>query len=309
MEISGKAIVRNCTFTNSSSTFLQYAAHLTAGQGKHWIEGNYFGPTLSNTLGVRFCCDTGDTIRFVGNLLEYNDSYVRPGNLFFAGVAGEASHNIVRYNNSDAGQIYCYQGTTVDIHHNLFEGNLRGDTTYPSVLITGPNARQRLHDNLVVGNTGPTMDYLSGYPTTIDARNNWWGHESGPYHPTRNPFGQGDTILSDSVLFDPWLLTPPDTSTFVSEPRPETPVNWKLLNVYPNPFNSELTISLAGIMGSGFSLKLYDTLGREVATLHEGRGHGQMIHYSAPPQLATGVYFLQATEGHAREVKKVVFLK
>lgn len=307
----GSAIVRGCTFTNNTATLIRYSAHLGGGGGFRRIEGNYFGPTLSNTVGVRFCCDTEDSVFFVGNILEYNEATVRTGSLYSAGVAGEISHNIFRWNIGSLGsQIYCFQGTTVDIHHNVFEGNISLDPSFPSVLLTGPNARQQFHDNILVGNSGGTIDYNDTYHTTIDARNNWWGHASGPYHPTQNPGGQGDTLLSDSVLFDPWLMFPPDTSSSsVGRPLPVSPVNWELLIVYPNPFNSELSISIAGIMGQGFSLKLYDTLGREVATLREGRGHGTTLHYSAPPTLAAGVYFLCAAEGNFVETRKVVFLK
>jgi len=39
---------------------------------------------------------------------------------------------------------------------------------------------------------------------TFDARYNWWGKASGPYHPTLNPSGQGNKV-SDYVAFAPWL--------------------------------------------------------------------------------------------------------
>lgn len=41
----------------------------------------------------------------------------------------------------------------------------------------------------------------------VVAEYNWWGDASGPYHPTVNPSGQGDTV-SDYVDFDPWLYNP-----------------------------------------------------------------------------------------------------
>ncbi len=41
----------------------------------------------------------------------------------------------------------------------------------------------------------------------LDVRNNWWGHASGPQHPA-NPNGQGQQIIGDNVLFDPWLTSP-----------------------------------------------------------------------------------------------------
>ncbi|KAA3660111.1 MAG: hypothetical protein DWQ04_20330 [Chloroflexi bacterium] len=39
--------------------------------------------------------------------------------------------------------------------------------------------------------------------TEVDARNSWWGHPFGPYHPTLNSDGLGNEV-SDDVLFDPW---------------------------------------------------------------------------------------------------------
>jgi hypothetical protein len=39
-----------------------------------------------------------------------------------------------------------------------------------------------------------------------DARLNWWGDSSGPYHPILNPAGLGDEV-SDSVQFAPWNVT------------------------------------------------------------------------------------------------------
>ena len=41
-------------------------------------------------------------------------------------------------------------------------------------------------------------------PPNVDARNNWWGDASGPYHPTLNSGGLGDEV-SNNVDFDPWL--------------------------------------------------------------------------------------------------------
>ena len=42
----------------------------------------------------------------------------------------------------------------------------------------------------------------NGY--TINATKNWWGDDTGPYHPTENPNGKGDNV-TDYVDFSPWL--------------------------------------------------------------------------------------------------------
>ena len=38
----------------------------------------------------------------------------------------------------------------------------------------------------------------------VDARGNWWGFASGPYHPITNPAGDGD-FVTDGVAFSPWI--------------------------------------------------------------------------------------------------------
>jgi len=56
---------------------------------------------------------------------------------------------------------------------------------------------------------------------TVDAEGNWWGDDSGPYHPTLNPTGTGDEV-SDYVDFDPWVTGGCGSSTVTG--------NWKNLS-------------------------------------------------------------------------------
>ena len=58
----------------------------------------------------------------------------------------------------------------------------------------------------IMGNRGVGVGN-GGQAWNTDARYNWWGDASGPYHPTLNPSGRGDTV-SDYVDFDPWLTGP-----------------------------------------------------------------------------------------------------
>lgn len=53
-----------------------------------------------------------------------------------------------------------------------------------------------IYDNLQYG----FYDYLS---ISTDARDNWWGSDSGPHHATENPNGTGDDVTGD-LLFFPW---------------------------------------------------------------------------------------------------------
>jgi parallel beta-helix repeat protein len=79
------------------------------------------------------------------------------------------------------------------------------------------------HQNDIHGNdTG-----VSSTNPTVDATGNWWGVQSGPYHPTLNPGGTGNPV-SDHVLFEPWIgefevtVAPAATLTNCSTPQTVT---------------------------------------------------------------------------------------
>ncbi|NUO19448.1 T9SS type A sorting domain-containing protein, partial [bacterium] len=139
-----------------------------------------------------------------------------------------------------------------------------------------------------------------------------WGHESGPYHPTLNPTGQGDTLLSDSVTFIPWLTAPPDTTQpSAIRPEPVRPVvgTWDLQAVFPNPFNNAFTLSLAGFTGNAFRLAMHNVLGQEVAELYSGPMLGGSYSFTVSAELASGIYFIVAHDDLVTESIKVVLLK
>ena len=79
---------------------------------------------------------------------------------------------------------------------------------------------------------------------------------------------------------------------------------------YPNPFNPNTIISWQSPVGSWQTLKVYDVLGRVVATLIEEyreAGYHEVEFNSAG--LASGVYYYQLKAGNFVESKKLVLLK
>jgi hypothetical protein len=66
-----------------------------------------------------------------------------------------------------------------------------------------------INDNIISGNTNFGVKNEATIPTIIDARDNWWGHESGPGGGAIDPvtgkaaLGSGDKV-SGNVRFDPW---------------------------------------------------------------------------------------------------------
>ncbi|MBL0062667.1 MAG: T9SS type A sorting domain-containing protein [bacterium] len=94
----------------------------------------------------------------------------------------------------------------------------------------------------------------------------------------------------------------------VNDHSPIVPQEFSL-SVFPNPFNSTLSISLNVPLYQEVTVSLYDLLGREVDVVYRGRLSSQTISYVAPAALSSGVYFLRASVGDVSVLGKVVLLK
>ena len=121
-----------------------------------------------------------------------------------------------------------------------------------------------------------------------------------------------------SVSLDPenWLLEDIVGNTDV-EDEESIPSHFSLSQNYPNPFNPETTISYtipSNVKGEtiNVTLKVFDVLGREVATLVDG--FKQPGSYNSQfsirnSKLVSGVYFYTLRAGSYSETKKMIVLK
>jgi len=89
-----------------------------------------------------------------------------------------------------------------------------------------------------------------------------------------------------------------------------TPSNYLLAQNFPNPFNPSTTINFT-IPNSDFvTLKVYNILGSEVATLvNENLSAGSYKFNFDAQNLASGVYLYELNAGNFREIKKMNLLK
>lgn len=88
------------------------------------------------------------------------------------------------------------------------------------------------------------------------------------------------------------------------------PTGYSLSQNYPNPFNPTTTIQYSLPSRSFVSLKVYDVLGREVATLVNGvqtAGH-QSVEFNASG-LSSSVYLYRIKAGSFSKTKKLVLLR
>ncbi|MBU1936212.1 T9SS type A sorting domain-containing protein [bacterium] len=147
----------------------------------------------------------------------------------------------------------------------------------------------------------------------MDAERNFWGDSSGPYHPTLNPSGRGDTIAG-RVDFDPWLTENDiDNDKPTQSPIPQT---FTLLEPYPNPFNPGVTLPLSVTRPGVFNVVIFDLLGRRIWEQTEQLS-GAGIHRIYWPgvdakgqHVAAGIYFARATSANQiTPARKLVLLK
>ncbi|MFQ6033615.1 MAG: right-handed parallel beta-helix repeat-containing protein [Candidatus Bipolaricaulia bacterium] len=195
--------------------------------------GNTFrGNTISrNGTGMMILSDDnvleGNAItgNFEGVMLVGNRNHIS-GNLISSGgqpasigIAANGFKNMIEGNRisghhgegTGVGIWLSFPGNTVvrnDIQDNDVGIGLLLSFSGPSIALQPT----QIAENNIVGNSkygieNPLYELAGGNPITIDARNNWWGDPSGPFHLGKNPQGKGDRV-SDNVDFEPWLTAP-----------------------------------------------------------------------------------------------------
>ncbi len=89
-----------------------------------------------------------------------------------------------------------------------------------------------------------------------------------------------------------------------------TPVDFTLAQNFPNPFNPETIINYQLTINNSVSLKIYDMLGREIATLvNEEKPAGSYEVNFNGSKLSSGVYLLRMTAGEFSSTIKMSLVK
>ena len=201
----GRIVLINCqNFTIRNNT-------ISGGMGQNGETGGYTGSGGAGGIGcgIYLSSSTGNAI--LGNLISNNQG----------GIGGTAGC----WRSGGAGGIGCgiYLSSSINntISGNIISGNIGGQGGTYGYLGSGGGAGGQGYGIYSISNSFPTITYntLSGNKKgdgtkgfgiyhdgssgTISATYNWWGDNSGPYHQTSNPSGQGDQV-SDWVDYRPW---------------------------------------------------------------------------------------------------------
>ena len=114
---------------------------------------------------------------------------------------------------------------------------------------------------------------------------------------------------SGKIFFDNLTLLGIDALTSVGAAG-NTPYQYRLFNNYPNPFNPSTTIRYELKQEGNVSIRIYDVLGQEVATIvreHQSAGP-HAVQFDAHGY-ASGVYFYTLRAGSFISTEKMILLK
>ncbi|HEY3294828.1 MAG TPA: T9SS type A sorting domain-containing protein [bacterium] len=128
--------------------------------------------------------------------------------------------------------------------------------------------------------------------------------EQIPARPYINPYR---VLRLDSTGFPRDL----DTTLAVGNGHRAIPGEFTLYQNYPNPFNPTTTIQFDLMSQSTVSLKVFDVLGRQVATLLDNARLGagvQLVPFDAS-SLASGIYLYRLETPTVKQTRKMVLMK
>ncbi len=172
----------------------------------------------------------------------------------------------------------------------------------------------------------------SGVAATAIRDGNWdWLQSKQSWYNSSPATLQNSLYLTSKPAFfgsNPWPWVDPATGSVSTLPakarfdslmgitgvtsvsNSESPSRFALSQNYPNPFNPSTMISYQLPMNSYVTLKVYDVLGREVATLVNGKqSAGYYKTAFNAERLPSGVYFYRLQAGDYSKTMKLLLLK
>ncbi len=121
---------------------------------------------------------------------------------------------------------------------------------------------------------------------------------------------QAEDTGSANANFIQWVHRCVNAPTGILQETTETPSSFQLFQNYPNPFNPITTITFSIPKKSTVTLKVYDILGKEAATLvQETKNAGKYSVQLNASSLSSGVYYYRLNAGDYSETRKLIVLR
>jgi len=280
----------------SGNTAGHYGGGINCYRSVPVITGNVISDNHAARGGGIFHSGGGSSSVITGNTIIDNDANLYGGGIYcYEFSSANITLNTISGNSAQAGGgIGCDNSypviTSNTVSNNIAAdgGGIDCDDSHP--IITGNTISANCSTGICCKNGSvPLINYNNIVSNTrygarnidanilLSAEYNWWGHASGPFHPTYNPGGTGDPV-SDHVDFTPWLAAPVGVE---EEPVP--------VAVEDHGELAATIISGPLRLPEGGKCRLYDIAGRIVE----------------PGRITPGVYFMEVDTQVVQKVVKV----
>ena len=255
--------------------------------------------------------DGGDASK---NNKVYNNTIIQPS---------DGRWNIIAVDGSTGNSIY----NNILINHHGIRGSIAIDAASSTGFVSDFNILvNRLSDNDGSSNMTLSQWQSMGYDLhsmIADPEDQIFvNHSTGNFHLLQNAqaIDAGTSLVLPIVFEDLDNISRPQGSGFdigcyeftsTTEVVEENiPQSFQLFQNYPNPFNPTTTLSFVIGHLSFVSLKVYDLMGNEVATLvdeYKPAGNYEVVFDAS--HLSSGAYFYQLKAGSYSQTKSMILIK
>lgn len=280
------------------------------------------GFTIQNGGGVvhggGIYCHGSDLI-VTNNIIRNNSALIWGGGIYFEESHARIVGNRIEGNwaNGPGGAIHCAINSSPIIRRNTIRQNAAGNKG--GGIYSWDGSSPLVDSNEITGNGFGV--YSDDSSQLLIAEYNYWGDASGPYHPTLNPGGLGD---STNTFVDPvpWLTGPLGIENEAVRPSSSTEY---LRQNYPNPFSRMTAIEyrvpvFAVSPGESYAachttLQIFDASGGLVRTLLDGNQEPGLHSVTwdgtegTGRKVASGIYFCRLEVGGSPSIRALAVLR
>jgi endo-1,4-beta-xylanase len=270
-----------------------------------WIATyNKFDPICTEMAVTEFYVDQGTTNPTTASLTAQANQYAMLFKLFIERSYFSGRGKIINFTKDGLNDLY-----------TLFPN------TYSSLWDSKNKCKPAFYSVVDVGNNYHALDSLISYANTLkqyEYTTGSWSNFATALVSTKNAIAQnysasisaatalGDAKNSLKAAIDGLVKI----VISVKSLNGENLKTFSLSQNYPNPFNPTTTISYQLPMDNYVTLKIYDLMGREIATLFDGfRQAGNYIIIFDGSKLTSGVYFYKLKAGIFSDFKRLVLMK
>ena len=304
------------SFSIMDSQFGDIISAFAQNSGTYLARWRYGSGVVTNKVSDIYKYDSLGNLIWTKTLLDYDDPYIIQGDdgIYFASrkyymvnsASGSEKWEVAKLNSETGDPIWSKEWLG-SVSGNFEVTCVNGILNLPGggCLVLGQTNKTGQHDvynPLVIGYSSQGDSLFAIEPTESSSAGEFdlgtWDNNHA-------------LILSGSIdgVSKLWKYSIPGI-TSVKQETPGIPKNFSLSQNYPNPFNPSTTINFSVPQSGQVTLKVYNLLGCEVATLvNENLRVGSYNAKFDASQLASGIYVYRLTAKNFTRSKKMMLMK